>query len=198
MISKYTILYYILVYPGGGHGNPFPCSCLENPHGHWSLAGYSTRDRWESDTTEQLSTAHTSIYYTPVYIEYILSYYMEKAMAPHSSTPAWTVSWMEEPGGLQSMGSLRVRHNWATSLSLFTFMHWRRKWQPTPAFLPGESQGQGSLVDWHLWGCTESDMTEATEQQQQQPTIYIVGDWVVIWYSESHSVASDCLRPHGL
>ena len=50
---------------------------------------------------------------------------------------------MEEPGGLQSMGSLRVGHDWATSLSLFTFVPWRRKWQPTPVFLPGESQGQG-------------------------------------------------------
>ena len=64
-----------------------------------------------------------------------------EAMAPHSSTLAWKIPWMEEPGGLQSMGSLRVRHDWATSLSLFTFMHWRRKWQPTPVFLPGESQG---------------------------------------------------------
>ena len=52
--------------------------------------------------------------------------------------------------------------------SLFTFMHWRRKWQPTPVFLPGESQGQRGLVGCHLWGCTESDMTEATQQQQQQ------------------------------
>ena len=43
-----------------------------------------------------------------------------------------------------------------------SFMHWRRKWQPTPVFLPGESQGRGSLVGCHLWGCTESDMTEAT------------------------------------
>ena len=59
---------------------------------------------------------------------------------------------MEEPGGLQSMGSLRVGHNWATSLSLFIFMHWRRKWQPIPVFLPGESQGWGSLVGCHLWG----------------------------------------------
>ena len=49
---------------------------------------------------------------------------------PHSSTLAWKISWMEEPGGLQSMGSLRVGHDWVTSLSLFTFMHWRRKWQP--------------------------------------------------------------------
>ena len=87
---------------------------------------------------------------------------LEKAMAPHSSTLAWKIQWMEEPGRLQSMWSLRVRHDWETSLSLFTFMHWRRKWQPTPLFLPGESQGQGSLVDCHLWGCTESDMTEVT------------------------------------
>ena len=57
---------------------------------------------------------------------------MEKAMAPHSSTLAWKIPWMEEPGRLQSMGSLGVGHDWATSLSLFTFMHWRRKWQPTP------------------------------------------------------------------
>ena len=49
----------------------------------------------------------------------------------------------------------------------FTFMHCRRKWQPTPVFLPGESQGQGSLVGCHLWGRTESDTTEATQQQQQ-------------------------------
>ena len=63
---------------------------------------------------------------------------------------------------LQSMGSLRVGHDWATSLSLFTFMRWRRKWQPTPAFLPGESQGRGSLVGCCLWGRTELDTTETT------------------------------------
>ena len=93
----------------------------------------------------------------------------EKAMAPHSSTLAWKIPWTEEPGGPQSMGSLRVGEDSATSLSLFTFMHWRRKWQPTPVFLPGESQGQGSLVGCRLWGRTESDTTEATKQQQQQP-----------------------------
>ena len=73
-------------------------------------------------------------------------------MAPHSSTLAWKIPWTEEPGGLQSMGSLRVGHDWATSFSLFTFMHWRRKWQPTPVFLRGESQGRGSLVGCRLWG----------------------------------------------
>ena len=69
---------------------------------------------------------------------------------------------MEEPGGPQSMESLGVGQDSATSLSLFTFMHWRRKWQPTSVFLPGESQGQGSLMGCHLWGRTELDMTEAT------------------------------------
>ena len=88
--------------------------------------------------------------------------FYEKAMAPHSSTLAWKIPWTEEPGRLQSMGSLRVRHDSATSLSLFTFMHCRRKWQPTPVFLPGESQGQGSLVGFCLWGRTESNTTEAT------------------------------------
>ena len=73
-------------------------------------------------------------------------------MAPHSSTLPWKILWMEEPGRLQSMGSLRVGHDWVTSLSLFTFMPWRRKWKPTPVLLPGESQGWGSLVGFCLWG----------------------------------------------
>ena len=92
----------------------------------------------------------------------------EKVMAPHSSVLAWKIPWTEEPGGLQSMGSQGVGHDWVTSLSLFTFLHWRRKWQPTPVFLPGESQGRGSLVGCCLWGRTESDTTEVTQQQQQQ------------------------------
>ena len=70
----------------------------------------------------------------------------EKAMAPHSSTLAWKIPWTEEPAGLQSMASLRVGNDWATSLPLFTFMHGRRKWQPTPVFLPGESHGW-----WSRW-----------------------------------------------
>jgi len=86
----------------------------------------------------------------------------KKTMAPHFSTLAWKIPWTEEPGRLQSMGLQRIRHDWVTSLSLFTFMHWRRKWQPTPVFLPGESQGWGSLVGFRLWGRTKSDTTEAT------------------------------------
>ena len=87
---------------------------------------------------------------------------LEKEMAPHSSILAWNIPWTEEPGGLQSIGSLRVGHNRATLLSLFTFMHWRRKWQPTPVSLLGESQGRRSLVSCRLWGHKESNMTEAT------------------------------------
>ena len=87
----------------------------------------------------------------------------EKAMAPRSSTLAWKIPWTEEPGRLRSMGSLGVGHDWATSLSLFTFIHWRRKWKPTPVFLPGESQGWGSLVGCCLCGRTESDTTEASD-----------------------------------
>ena len=83
-------------------------------------------------------------------------------MAAHSSILTWKIPWTEGPGGLQSMGSLRVGHDSASSLSLFTFMHGRQKWQLTPVFLPGESQAWGSLVGYRLWGRTASDTTEAT------------------------------------
>ena len=83
-------------------------------------------------------------------------------MATHSSTLAWKIPWTEEPGGLPSMGLQRVGHDRATLLLFFSFMHWRSKWQPTPVFLPGESQGRGSLVGCRLWGRTESDTTEVT------------------------------------
>ena len=90
--------------------------------------------------------------FTCEHLMMFMSPFWEKAMASHTSTLAWKIPWMEEPGGLRSMGLLRVGHNWVTSLSLFTFMHWRRKWQPTPVFLPGKSQGWGSLVGCRLWG----------------------------------------------
>ena len=83
-------------------------------------------------------------------------------MAPHSSTLALKIPWTEGPGGLQSRGSLGVGHDGVTSLYFFTFMYRRRKWQPTPVFLPGESQGWGSLVGCSLWDRTELDTTEAT------------------------------------
>ena len=83
----------------------------------------------------------------------------EKEMATHTSTLAWRVPWLEEPGRLQSMGLQRVGNDWATSLSFYSSF-WRRKWQPTPVFLPGESHGQRGLVSYSLWGCKESDTTK--------------------------------------
>ena len=111
----------------------------------------SLRDLWDN-----IKCTNIQIIWVPEEEE------VEKVMTPHSSTLAWKIPWTEEPGRLQSMGSLGVGHNRATSLSLFTFMHWRRKWQPTPVFLPGESQGQGSLVGCCLWDCTESATTDVT------------------------------------
>ena len=73
----------------------------------------------------------------------------EKAMAPHSSTLARKIPWMEELGRLQSMGSRRVGHDWVTSLSLFTFMYWRRKWQLQCW------KGNSSVLAWRIPGTGE-------------------------------------------
>ena len=93
-----------------------------------------------------------------------LSYFphlLRPDMAPHSSTLAWKIPWTEDPGGLQSMGSLRVGYDWATSLSPFTFMRWRRKWQPTHSSVlawripgtgePGGLLSMGSHRGGHNW-----------------------------------------------
>ena len=107
-------------------------------------------------------------------------------MAPHFSTLAWKIPCTEEPGGLQSMGTLRVGHDWATSFSLPTFMHWRRKWQPTPVLLPGESQGRGSLVGCCLWGCRVghdwSDLAAAAAHSCKALGRHY--DEVICWLSE--------------
>ena len=84
---------------------------------------------------------------------------LEKEITIHSSTIAWKIPWMEEPGRLQSMGSQRVGHDWATSLSLSAEIR-RRQWHPTPVLLPGKSHGWRSLVGCSPWGRKESDMTE--------------------------------------
>ena len=108
----------------------------------------------------------------------VVAHGLSKAMATHSSTLAWKILWTEGPGRLQAMGSLGVGRDWATSLSLFTFMHWRRKWQSTPVLLPGESQGQGSLVGCRLWGRTESDTTQRLHFQ-----LFTSAHWRRKWQS---------------
>ena len=71
----------------------------------------------------------------------------------------WKIPWMEEPGGLQSMVSLRVREDFTFT---FHFHALEKEMATHSSVLPGESQGQGSLVGCCLWGCTESDTTEVT------------------------------------
>ena len=91
----------------------------------------------------------------------------EKAMAPHSSTLAWKIPWTEEPGELLSMGSLKSRTR-VSNFPFFTFLHWRRKWQPAPVFLSGEPQGWRSLVGFlpmgsHRVGHDWSDLAAAAD-----------------------------------
>ena len=147
---------------GGKHDNPHQHSCLENPHGQRSLVGYSPRGPKESDmTATKQRTQHKRV--DLCWIHSLLNSQWSAEWTEHGKSGVCSTKIeVNCTGMLQSMGSLRVRHNWATSLSLFTFMHWRRKWQPTPVFLPGESQGWGSLVGCCLWGRTELNTTEVT------------------------------------
>ena len=94
-------------------------------------------------------------------------------MAAHSSILAYRIPGTEEPGGLPPMGSHRVGHDWSNLACMHAYMHWRRKWQPTPVFLLGESQGRGSWVGFRLRGCTESETTDATWQHWPLFLIYI-------------------------
>ena len=141
-MTEWLHFHFSLSCIGEGNGNPLQCSCLENPRdgGAWWAAvhGVGKNWTWLSD-------------FTVIFHFHAL----EKAMATHCSTLAWKIPWMEEPGRQRSMGSLRVGHDWVTSLSFFIFMHWRRKWQPTLVFLPGDSQGQRSLLGT-VYGVTQS------------------------------------------
>ena len=128
---------------------PTPVLLPGKSHGCRSLVGCSP---WVARSWKLLSDFTFTVHF----------HALRKEMATHSNILAWRIPGIGEPGRLPSTGSHRVRHDWATSFSLFTFMHWGRKWQPTPVFLPGESQGQGSLVGCHLWGHTESDTTDLT------------------------------------
>ena len=92
------------------------------------------------------------------------------------------------------MRSLRIGHDWVTSLSLFTFMHWRRKWQPIPVFLPGESQGPGEpggllSTGWQRVGHDWSDLATAA-------AAHVLFQFSSVQFS--CSVVSDALQPHEL
>ena len=145
-----------------------PCGHQPRWHLHSVQAVSSTpivscRDISKNPWKNYCNTYYFQIIYFFNYSVYVHNHYiLGEGNGTPLSTLAWKIPWTEEPGRLQSMRSLRVGHNWATSLWLFTFVHWRGKWQPTPVLLPGESQGLGSLVGCWLWGRMESDTTEAT------------------------------------
>ena len=93
--------------------------------------------------------------------------YLGTLLGEGNGTPLQYSSCLENPmdGGAWKAavhGIAEGRTRLSDFTTLFTFMHWRRKWQPTPVFLPGESQGWGILVGCHLWGQTELDTTEET------------------------------------
>ena len=110
---------------------------------------------------------------------------MEKAVAPHSNTLAWKIPWMDEPGRLESMGLLSVGDDWATSLSLFTFMHQRREWQPSsilawripgtgePAWLPSV----GSHRIRHDW----RDLAAAESSNYSKPWFIFLNTFHILW-----------------
>ena len=159
----------------------------ESKFNHWSMMRHTTKTH-SQHVMVRTATLHCLHPHGAVFCQQLE--WVGKCLDPtdgdgnatHSNTLAWKIPWMKEPGRLQSIGSQRVRHDWAISLSLFTFICWRRKWQPTPVFLPGESQGQGSLVGCRLWGHTESDTTEATQHQQQQQQTLQKGMWLCRYF----------------
>ena len=123
---------------------------------------------WQASHTQEMQVVnvHRKRVITVLWIKGILTYTSEKAMAPHSSTLAWKIPWTEEPGRLQSMELLRVGHDWATSLSLFTFMHWRKDmathssvlaWRIRRTVEPGGLTSMGS----HRVGHDRSDLAAA-------------------------------------
>ena len=105
-----------------------------------------------------------------------ISWILEKAMTSHSSTLAWKLPWTEEPGGLQSVGLLRVGHDWATSLSLFTFrFHALEKEMATHSSvlawrIPGMAEPNGlPSVGSHRVGHDWSDLAAAAADEQTSP-----------------------------
>ena len=161
-----------------GNGIPLQYSCLENlmDRGAWWAVVHGAAKSWT-----RLSDFTFTFHF----------HALEKEMATHSSVLAWRIPGMGEPGGLTSLGSHRVGHDWSNSavaaagfpgglvinnlsacqcriLRRRGFNPWvrnilqRRKWQPTPVFLPGKSHGQRSVADYSPWGHKELDMTECT------------------------------------
>ena len=125
--------------------------CFSHPFAPWSSASPSQ----ESPDLSLIQQLEKGIWHIPGPVS------MEMEMATDSRILAQRILWMEEPGGLLSIGSNTVRHNWS-DLACMHAVERRRQWHPTPVLLPRKSYGRRSLVGCRLWGQTESDTTEAT------------------------------------
>ena len=106
-------------------------------------------------------------------------------MAPHSSTLAWKTPWTEEPGRLQSMGSLRVRHDWATSLSLFTFMHWRRNGNPLQCSCLENTRDGGA------WWAAVSGVAQSRTRLKRLSSSSSI-DWLYICLLDEYEFSFPC------
>ena len=130
---------------------------------------------WTAECQASLSITNSQSLPKPMSIESVMPSNHLSSVTPFSCPQSFPAAGSFQMSQLFTSGGQSTRDSASASVlpmniqdlfpSLFTLMHWRRKWQPTPVFLPGESQ---SLVGCCLWGRTESDTTEATQQQQQQ------------------------------
>ena len=148
---------------------PTPALSPGQSHGQRSLVDYSPWGLKESDRTEWLH--FHSLSGDSDGKDSACSAGVEKEMATHSSVLAWRIPGTEEPGGLPSMGSHRVGHDWSDLAaaavqetwicSLVGKILWRRKWLPTSVFLSEKPRGQRSLARWDSsWGRKELDTIE--------------------------------------
>ena len=130
---------------------PYPTSHCHQKQSCSSLRVRTSLLRSQSSTLSQFSgIVFLSLFFQSSFFLFlfymVVESIMEKAMAPHSSTLAWKIPWTEEPGGLQSMGSLRVGYDWASSLSFFTF-HYHA--------LEKEMATDSSALAWRIPGTGE-------------------------------------------
>ena len=145
LYSRFSLVSSVYTPGGEGNGTPHQYSCLENPMDGWAwCAAVHGVAKGRTRLSDFTFTFHFCA--------------LEKEMATHSSVLAWRIPGTGEPGGLPSLGSHRVGHNWG-DLAAASYT-WRRAWQPTLVFLPGESQEQRSMMGYSPWGLKESDTTE--------------------------------------
>ena len=133
--------------------------------------------------------------------------FLEKALAPHSSTLAWKIPWTEEPGGLQSRGSLRVGHDWVTSLSLFHFHALEKEmathssvlaWRIPGAGEPGGLMSMGSHRVGHNWSDLAAAAMSLLGQQVWEDFLSLVLEWhftiscYLLLLTDQHVLMSTC------